>query len=250
MIHYLHKDLITPVHPISITVIGVGGNGTQVLNDLAKINYSLLELGHIGIHVTAIDDDVIEIPNIGRQKFSPSDLKQFKAEIQISRLNRFYGFDWDCVCDKFNEQKHNGSNFIISCVDNVSTREIIKDAFYEKKNYNYHSKQYYWLDLGNGKDYGQFVLASKKIEQPKSKEKTIHTLKNIFDLFPNMKENEDISEPSCSTREALSKQDLFINPILSSFASNLIWKLLTAYKIDYHGGFINLKTMSSKPIKL
>lgn len=250
MIHFLHKNLINPVHPISITVIGVGGNGTQVLNDLAKMNYSLLELGHPGLHVTAIDDDIIEIPNIGRQKFSPSDLKEFKAEIQISRLNRFYGFDWDCICDKFDKSKYKTSNIIISCVDNVSTRETIRDAFHEKSNFHYHSEQYYWLDLGNGKDYGQFILGSRKIEQPKSKEKTVSNLKNVLDLFPNMKENEDVSEPSCSTREALSKQDLFINPILSSLAVNLLWKLLTVYKIDYHGGFINLKTMNLKPIKL
>lgn len=65
-----------------------------------------------------------------------------------------------------------------------------------------------------------------------------------------MKNNEEISAPSCSTREALLKQDLFINLILVSLGMNLLWKLFNDYKIDYHGGFINLQTMSMKPIKL
>jgi PRTRC genetic system ThiF family protein len=249
-VHYAPQYFIEPLHPITVTVVGVGGNGTQVLNDLAKIHCSLLELDHPGLHVQAIDDDIVEQPNIGRQKFSPQDLGDYKASVMITRLNRFYGLDWVAIPKKFSDE-WKGTNIIISCVDNVKTRKEIHSAYIScsemKTDYQ---KSYYWLDFGNGKDFGQFVLASALIEQPNSKYETISILKNVFSLFPNMEENEDISTPSCSTREALLKQDLFINSVLVSTGMSLIWDLLTKYVISHQGGFVNLKTCNTKPIKL
>lgn len=250
MIHFTSDYLINPTHRVTVLVVGAGGNGSQVLNDLAKINTCLIKLNHPGLHVQVCDDDIVTDANLGRQKYSEADLGRFKTEVLVTRLNRFYGTDWNVIPEKFNKQKGIKSNIVISCVDNVSAREEIKDAFYSTQRYQEYEKPLYWLDFGNGKDYGQFVLGSSKINQPKSAEKTVKKLKNVFDLFPNMKKNEEIGAPSCSTREALLKQDLFINSILVSVGMNLLWKLFNDYKIDYHGGFINLQTMSMKPIKL
>lgn len=248
-VHYAPQYFMEPTHPITVTVVGVGGNGTQVLNDLAKIHCSLIELDHPGLHVQAIDDDKVDWPNIGRQKFSPADIDNYKASVIITRLNRFYGLDWTAIPERFSK-KWKGTNIIISCVDNVQTRkEIHSQYILQSKGIDY-TKSFYWLDFGNGKDYGQFVLASALIEQPKTKYEAISILKNVFHLFPNMEENEDIVEPSCSTREALLKQDLFINSVLVSTGMNLIWDLLTKFIITHHGGYVNLKTCNTKPIKL
>lgn len=246
--HYTDKYFMEPTHPITVIVVGCGGNGTQVLTDLAKINSSLLELNHPGIHVTAIDDDIIEKSNIGRQKFSKADLGQYKASVLITRLNRFYGTNWRAINDTFCLSEK-GANIIISAVDNVATRVQIKSWFEVGGGCEY-NKIMYWLDFGNGMDYGQFVLGSKKIEQPGSKFKTVHKLKNVLELFPDMEKNEDIVAPSCSTREALLKQDLFINSVLVSTGMSLIWDLLTKFIITHHGGYVNLKTCNTKPIKL
>ena len=246
-LHYTDKYLMDPTHPITILVIGCGGNGTQVLTDLAKINSSLLQLNHPGLHVLAMDDDIIEQPNIGRQKFSQADLGQYKASALITRLNRFYGTDWRAKNETFFDEKP--VNIVISAVDNVSTRFEISKWFEEKSGSDYR-KMFYWLDFGNAKDYGQFILGSTDIEQPKSKFNTINKLKNVIDLFPDMEKNEDITSPSCSTREALLKQDLFINSVLVSTGMNLIWKLLTEFRINTHGGYVNLGNCSTKPIKL
>ena len=97
MIHFAPEYIMNPTHPITVTVVGVGGNGTEVLNALAKMHVSLIELGHSGLHVQAVDDDIVEQPNIGRQKFSPADLGRYKAEFIITRLNRFYGLNWMAI---------------------------------------------------------------------------------------------------------------------------------------------------------
>lgn len=250
-IHYTPQYFMEPTHRITVMVVGVGGNGTQVLNDLAKINSSLLALGHPGLFVQAIDDDKVEQPNIGRQKFSEADLGDYKASVLITRLNRFYGTDWVAIPEKYKRKNEVKCNIIISCIDNVKTRVDIHDDFLKvKMNTPDYQTPYYWLDFGNGKNYGQFVLGSTFIEQPNSKNETIEKLKNVFDLFPNMEENENISSPSCSTFEALQKQDLFINSMLVTSGMNLIWKLLKDFVITYHGGYINSETCMSRPIKL
>ena len=65
-----------------------------------------------------------------------------------------------------------------------------------------------------------------------------------------MVDNEELSGPSCSTREALLKQDLFINAVLVNNGMNLLWRLLTKFNIDYHGGYVNTSTGVTRPIKL
>jgi PRTRC genetic system ThiF family protein len=247
-VHIAPKYFMNPLHPITVTVVGVGGNGTQVLTDLAKINSSLLQLNHPGFNVVAYDPDIIEQSNIGRQKFSEADLGQYKSDVLITRLNRFYGFDWFSISEEFTE-KCEKTNIIISAVDNVQSRYVINKWFSKSNGYD-DNKQYYWLDFGNGKDYGQYVLGSKYINQESKNLKVINKLNTVYDLFPNMEKFEEISGPSCSTREALQKQDLFINSVLVSTGMNLLWNLLTNYFIKFQGGFVNLETGTTKSIKL
>lgn len=51
--HITHPYIIKPIHLLTISVIGIGGSGTQVLSCLARINTGLIALGHPGIHVIA-----------------------------------------------------------------------------------------------------------------------------------------------------------------------------------------------------
>jgi molybdopterin/thiamine biosynthesis adenylyltransferase len=59
---YMHAE----IHAISITVIGCGGTGTVLLQELARINRSLISQGKKGLIVTCIDDDVVSDANFGR----------------------------------------------------------------------------------------------------------------------------------------------------------------------------------------
>lgn len=247
--HYVSDYMINPTHKITVTLIGVGGNGTNALNDLAKIDYSLKQLGHPGLMVYVYDDDVVEQPNVGRQIFSESDIGNFKADVLTTRINHFYGLNWRCFPEKFTRHC-DLSNIIITCVDNVDTRIMVGELIkLNKTTYEYY-KTLYWLDFGNGKDYGQYILGSTEIPQPKDDENTCSKLPSILDLFPEMKEIEDVNEPSCSTAEALKKQDLFINSILVNQGMNLLWKLFTQYNLSFHGGFVNLKTGISKTLNI
>jgi len=240
--HYLEKYLMAPTHPITISVIGCGGTGSYVVTQLAKLAVALYETRKIDLSVTVYDNDVVEAHNVGRQLFSPSDIGRNKAEVIIERVNRFYGFNWESKNEKISESPKN--NIVITCVDNVKTRKLIKKRAHPM--FTDHRSQFYWLDFGNSKDYGQYVLSSLyKIDQPKG-DYFVGKLKTVFELFGKMKE--DKSEPSCSMLESLSKQDLFINLQLATSGIGLLWKLLTEHRISYQGQFLNLNTGHTHPI--
>ena len=91
---------------------------------------------------------------------------------------------------------------------------------------------------------------TKHCVQPESKKyKTIDKLPTIDKEF-DLKSIKDDNEPSCSIAEAIEKQDLFINPIVSYMGLNLLWKLLKEYNIDHRGYYINLQTGKTNPIGL
>lgn len=119
--HFVAKYIQQPVHPVSVTLVGAGGNGGQMLSALARINTALIATGHPGLHVTVWDDDTVEEPNIGRQLFSWDDIGQNKAICLTSRFNRFYGTGWDARPERFTDDSPTG-NIVITCVDNISTR--------------------------------------------------------------------------------------------------------------------------------
>lgn len=253
--HYTHEYLLNPQHPITVKVIGCGGSGSQMIQALARINVSLIALGHPGLIVQAWDTDKVSEANLGRQLFSVSDLGQYKCKILIERINRFYGFNWQAQPLHFDEScvKDNlFANIIISCVDNVASREIIqKIPTAPMKRMAPFNVPIYWLDLGNTQNTGQVVIGTfGNINQPKGSRGTIGQLPTIMDLHPDIKIYEKPEDPSCSLAEALNRQDLFINSSLVQFAATILWKMFRELRIKFHGCYLNLDTMSVNPIPI
>jgi PRTRC genetic system ThiF family protein len=250
-IHYAPDYLVNPPHMITVNVIGAGGNGSQVVQGLARMNVTLRALGKPGLLVILYDDDKVSEANIGRQLFSQHDVGRYKAEVLISRINQFYGTSWCSRNNRYSKEQSSGSNITISCVDTAKSRLQISEVWNNKKLFQDWEKPYYWLDLGNSNKSGQVILGSSHhVEQPKSKKyKTIKHLPTITEEF-DLKNIEDDNEPSCSIAEAIEKQDLFINPIVSYMGLNLLWKLLKEYSITHRGYYINLETGKTNSINL
>jgi PRTRC genetic system ThiF family protein len=263
-VHHVAPYLIAPKHPLTICCIGAGGTGSQVVNNIARINHSLLALGHPGIMLTLFDDDKVSEANIGRQLFSRSDIGQYKASVLITRVNRFFGFGWKAECRRIDKFENNdGGNIIITCVDNVKSRKIIGNKFPSKRykqamvdrTWADYKTMFYWIDFGNTRDTAQVILGTlQNIQQIKSKDPEIQFLSflpHVLDLYPNMESHEGADQgPSCSLAESLIRQDLFICSTIVQFGCNLIWKLLREHVIEYQGVFLNLKTLTVNPIKI
>jgi PRTRC genetic system ThiF family protein len=253
--HYIHKYFLNPTHKITVNVIGIGGTGSRVLPHLMLIDKGLIALGHPGIQVSAFDADDVSEANIGRQNFFPHDVGLNKAQVSVTRMNRIFGTSWQGYPFNYdsslieNRNESFQANIMISCVDSITARKKLRDIQW-RYNYNEDCLAFYWIDIGNGKDYGQYVLSTiSDIEQP-SKD-GIESLPNLFSLHPELEEQpDDISSPSCSLREALSYQDLFVNPAMALQACEMLWKLCTNGRINYHGGYVNMKTMQTNLIHL
>lgn len=249
-VHFTNTYLLNPLHRISVDLIGAGGNGSQMLSCLARIDYALRQLGRVGLNVTVYDNDTVEEPNIGRQLFAACDLGRNKAECLVTRFNRIYGNDWKANSRKY--ERCSKANIIISCVDNVKTRINIGKTLQKKMGTSKEFCNYYWLDLGNGQTSGQAVLGTGVTEkQPMSESfDAVKELKSITDIFNLKNVDEADSGPSCSLAESLEKQDLFMNSTLVQASASLLWNLLKDGMITTNGFFLNMEDFKMNPLNM
>ncbi len=252
IVHHTHPYLLQPPHKVTVELVGLGGTGSMVLSNLARMNEALMGLGHPGLHVRAWDPDQVTEANAGRQLFSPADIGMDKATVLVTRVNRFFGLEWEAYVSKYTGGKT--GNILITCVDTASSRVAIS---YKMDKQTTKSEPvddpYYWLDIGNLQKTGQCVLGTiLRSPQPRKTEyRTRQVLPDVVKLFPQIKRiKEEDQGPSCSLAEALEKQDLFINSTLAQFGVNLLWKLIREGMISYHGCYVNLDSFLVNPIKI
>jgi PRTRC genetic system ThiF family protein len=257
--HYTDNYLINPTNPITVNLIGAGGTGSRMLTELARMNHSLIALGHAGLQVNLFDDDVITTTNQGRQLFADAEVGLHKAVALVNRTNRFFGTSWKAITEQFSTinlkslPNRGKANIYISCVDTVSGRFDIatwlKDC---TGNSNFErTKSLYWLDIGNALNTGQAILSTiNEIKQPNSNlYRTVSNLPMVTDEFRELLEAQtDNNEPSCSLAESLEKQDLFINATLASMGASILWKLFREGMTSKRGFFLNLGNFKSEPI--
>lgn len=250
--HFAHPYIIRPQHKVTVDLVGLGGTGSQVLTNLGRMNEALEAHGHPGLHVRAWDHDIVTPSNIGRQLYSSSDLMINKAIVSITRINRFFGYEWEAMPMEYTGES--SSNILITCVDSAAARISIGNRITKKAIQNVHAaeKRYYWLDMGNLERTGQAVLGTlMTIDQPKGEKKTTAVLKTVVEMFPQLKTIKEVDQgPSCSLAEAIGRQDLYINSTVSQFGCGLLWKLFKDQKLSIQGCYVNLESFSVNPIKI
>lgn len=249
MKHYLHPALANKA--VKILLVGGGGSGSRMLENLMNLHRAMLALGHpYGLDVTLLDDDRVSPANVGRQAFYPTDVGSYKAITLINRANMAMGDTrWSAAVGRLTTKATGIGSFdmVIGAVDNRAARLAILRCLERTSG----GKRYY-LDLGNMSSSGQVVLG--EVTGGKRKTDDEWRLPHIGEMFPELidrtLDREDDDTPSCSLAEALEKQSLYVNPAVSVFASNLLWQLFTAGEIENHGAFINLDRMTVMPMAI
>ncbi len=104
-----------------ISVIGCGGVGSQVAELLIRSGIKNLIL---------IDNDIVEIDNLGRQNFEIEDISISKVEALQKRLKKISKESniithFDIVTTENISKYCNDSNIIVDCTDNLDSRRII-----------------------------------------------------------------------------------------------------------------------------
>jgi len=218
---------------VNIHLAGCGGNGCHMLMGLCQLQTALRGLGHPGIHLTAWDPDDVSPANLGRQLFTQDEVGQNKAITLITRANIAFGLDWEAIPLAYRPSR--APDILISCVDSKQARAAIHDRTRD-------SAGHYWMDLGNGPDFGQVIFGEAGTGK--------HHLLNVVDLYPEIIRGHEDSAPSCSLAEALGRQELFINRALTAHALHLLWTVFRRGAIATAGCFLNLRDMTVAPISL
>ena len=258
MIHYLPSSLLNGA--IQVALIGAGGTGSRVLEQLVNLNRAMVALGHPGgLNVTWIDDDIVSEAHVGRQAFDRSDVGQHKASVLINRANMALGDrQWRCELARVSKD---GEDLLRRCdlvIGAVYTRKARASIVHAIEHANaYRDYGTYYLDTGNRANDGQVILGQVMPLLSKRQTKQVgqeSRLPHIGELFPELVDPQLDSQqddmPSCSLAEALTKQSLFVNPAMSLFAMNLLWQLFTKGKLEHHGAFINLETSTVRPLPI
>lgn len=244
-LHTIHEELLDK--RIEIALAGVGGNGSQVLNALPRLDLALRALGHPhGLHCIAFDPDNVSEANIGRNVWSPSDVGQNKALLGVSRVNAYYGTDFDAEPVRYDGHLSYGDadcDILIACVDTRRARASIRKMIEEGS-----GPRHYHLDLGNGELFGQVVLG--EVRQRADRPGTAPRLPFVTDLFPEIADTRqpEVERHSCSLAVSLESQGLFVNDFVARIAVELLRQLLMRGQLAHHGALVNLKTMTMSAI--
>lgn len=220
------------------------------LQHLARVVYAYRELYNRVCQVTVCDGDSVSKPNVGRQAFAENEVGMNKAYAIVSRINRFYNFDW-LTSDRFfsyDDKKRKegitlreyGANFLFSAVDSLAARKMIKKHFYDSASQNTFPefKGHFWVDMGNTRTTGNVVVAAPELEWP-----------DVVQEYGKFMKGRQ-KGPSCSLAMALNEQDLFINSYSAVTAAKWLWECLTSTELHWRGAFINLDTLVIRKLKL
>lgn len=232
---------------VSVVLIGCGGNGSQMLTGLARLNHAITALGHPGLDVIAFDPDTVSEANMGRQMFSPADVGLSKSVVLVNRVNQFFGLDWDARAVAFGERECNGlhNTIVIMCVDSAKARATIADGL-RLRRFNG-----YLLDLGNRASDGQVVFGQLPLDTHVVPDKTAQDrLPSPYALLPELVDitRPDDDTPSCGLAEALERQELFVNQAIVTPALAILWEFFRHGQLTWHGAFVNLKTGHTRPL--
>ena len=227
---------------VHITVVGCGGSGSAVASGLPHLHQAMLAWGHpAGLQVTLVDGDLISRTNCVRQPFSESEIGLHKSTVLATRINLFWALDWKGSPAFVDESWREETDILIGCVDSRKARRLITQSVA-------YWNCYYWLDLGNNADSGQFILGQPDNHRNNKKEERLPTAAELFPELIDAKLDREDKLPSCSAVEALERQEPFVNQALAYQALAMLTRLFRHGSLSYHGAFMNLSTGRATPV--
>jgi PRTRC genetic system ThiF family protein len=246
--HRTHPKLLS--ERVQIALAGAGGNGSQMLSGLARLDAAIRALGHPGLDVCVYDPDTVSEANLGRQLFAPADVGESKAAVLVTRVNAWFGLRWEARPQRFATSNRMPGDvdeirILITCVDSARARCEIGAAIAR-----WHTRPLYWLDLGNRAADGQVVLGIPAWND--EHEAYTFRLPTVIELFPELADRQasldEANAPSCSLAQALERQHLFVNQAVVTPALQLLWQIFRFGRTSWCGAFVNLESGRTTPL--
>jgi len=227
---------------LRVLLVGCGGTGSHLADGLASLNVTLVKLGHPGFDVTLADHDRVSPHNLGRQRFAAPDVGHNKALLLQHRINLFYGLDWNAHPHRVSPGEASRLDVLITATDSALFRAAVGKHFRRRATHAL------WLDHGNGASTGQVILGH--LSGTSSTDGL--RLPNVFDLYPELADMAaaDREAPSCSTEEAIQRQEWPINRAMAQAGLTILWNLFRAGELQSHGALVDTRSLHVSPMPI
>lgn len=224
-------------NPIRVKLAGVGGTGSQVLDQLASLDSLMRQLGHPGFRIEVYDDDTVSRFNLGRQRFAPPDVGLPKVQVLVHRIRLFYGTQVEAHSRRLDPSEAHAP-LLITCTDSATYRAAVGKRFRAT------NTDAIWLDFGNGNASAQAIIGH--LGAPAQGRR----VPNVADLFPTLSSMAaaDAQAPSCSMEEAVRRQPWPANRTVAIAGMTMLAQLLRDGHLKYHGTLIQLDPYTVTPL--
>jgi molybdopterin/thiamine biosynthesis adenylyltransferase len=157
-INAISDERMTQFNIDAIHIIGVGGNGSNLLLSLVKYLNGVNKSPFLHLY----DADVIEESNLKRQGFLPIDVGRYKANVLANRVLKQYHYhkvqshcfniDTETAVESLSGAFIRDNNLFILCVDNIPSRLAFWNLLFVDRSVNV-----MLMDLGNTDIKGQVI---------------------------------------------------------------------------------------------
>src|SRR5690606_23818174 len=237
------------MHLQTVTVVGLGGTGSQVARSLARTIYDMRRARLHTPAVVFIDPDVVEEKNVGRQMFAAGDVGQNKSRVLARRFNQALGLQIAAIDQPVDARRHfeRHGSLIIGCVDNHDARrELAKvDGI--------------WLDAGNHFDSGQVCIGNSTDRESlmrhiDGEQGKYRYLPSPALLFPQLLQPEPQPTPqpnlSCADLVARGDQHLLINDLVACVVAGYVYKLLHRQPVTTFVSYVSVDALSDRSLPI
>ncbi len=242
---------------IKILLVGLGGTGSFLARHVTCLVWMLQDAGK-DASLTFIDPDIVETGNIPRQNFCPAEIGRSKAEALAERYARDFGIEIRCIPSMFSpdmvEAGWNTLTVLVGCVDNAVARSTMDTTLQKNELIAYSNSpgvpHVWWLDLGNGLDYGQVLLGSTSRAQTLASAFAIGALPRCSLLPSPLLQEPNLRQPrpeeltthhlSCAELLLVNAQSMTINPAMAIEGADYLYRLLMSGNLKKFATYLDL----------
>ena len=146
---------------INLWIVGCGGTGSHIADAVAQLWVATNGMKRTPTplkQMYLVDPDIVELKNVGRQRFCPADVGNHKALALAERYALTFGLRAIAIPEKFCAEmlEYGCQHILIGCVDNSDARKGLNDAL---NRFGY-QPSVWWLNCGNWARSGEILLGS------------------------------------------------------------------------------------------
>ncbi len=242
---------------IQMFIVGLGGNGSFLARHAACLVTLLQTMGK-QVSLTFVDPDQVEEGNIPRQNFCPAEIGYYKAEALARRYSAAFGIPIGYLPTSFESamvsSEWNLLTVLVGCVDRASGRIALGEVLQRNRDYaaRHSAPRIWYLDLGNGVDYGQVLLGTTDRVEDLAPAFCLSAVPGCSLLpspllqQPGLRESapEELEGPtlSCAQLLAARAQSMTINAAMADEAADYLYRLLVTGDLKRFATYIDLPT--------